>query len=371
MRAIVHETISGEPVTEMPFSSTSWSSGICRSDSVSVTVPGYTGLNLYQFMVPKKFTLTLVEDDGRVRGAGPLGIPEGSTDKDGLHKVSLEGRGIESIFERRSVLPYPYWPLVDSGGFPLSSKNTRITGVEYGTMMQMLYQQAVSHPGAGLPISWEAPRAGTREKEWSAVDGKPVQDAVDDISQLIGGVEWDWVPTVDENDRLTWAFVTATDADQELSSEFVHTWQSGGSLPDIADLTVKVSPEFMVSTAVFTGGKDEDRVMVARSMSDTLINAGVPPIDVWDSSHSSVSDQATLNQWASKRIDEGQAPVQYWGFKVRADRALGLRHGDWATVEVSDHWLIPDGPYPRRVVEVSGTHENEWLSVVVAGELSW
>lgn len=371
MRALIHETLTGEPVTELEISSASWSSGICRADDVSVTSPGYTGRSLYQFMVPRKFTLTLLEDDYRVRGAGLLGIPEGGSDDDGLHRVVFPGRGIESYFERRHVLPYPYWPLVDANGYPLLSRDTRITGVEYGTMMKRLYQQALTHPGAELPVIWEADRSGTRQKEWSAVDGKPVQEAVEDISELLGGVEWDWVPTVDQADRLTFSLVTGTDANPELSSAFWHTWQAGGESPDIRGLNVKISPEFMASTAIFTGGKEDDRVMVARATSLDLIIAGVPPIEAWDSSHSSVSNQSTLDGWAGKRIAEGQAPVQYWSFDVRADRAHGLRHGDWCTVEVHDHWLVPDGSYARRVVEVSGSEDASWLSVTVAGELSW
>lgn len=371
MRAIVHETVTGEPVTEMEITAASWSSGICRPDEVSVTVPGYTGRDVRQFMVPRKFCVTLLEDDGKVRGSGLLSLPEGSTDDDGLHRVVFPGRGIESYFDRRHVLPHPYWPLVDSAGYPIKGRDTRIVGVEYGTMMKRLYAQALSHPGAELPVVWEPDRPGTREKEWAAVDGKAVQEAVEDIANLIGGVEWDWVPVVDDSDRLTFALVTGTDADQEITSAFVHIWQAGGSEPDIRDLRVKVSPEFMASTAIFTGGKDDDRVMVARATSSVITDAGVPPIEVWDSSHSSVSVQETLDGWARKRISEGETPVEYWSFEVRADRAFGLRHGDWATVETCGHWLIPDGSYRRRVVEVSGAAESQWLGVTVAGVLAW
>lgn len=371
MRAIIHETMTGEPVTELEVASASWSTGVCRADEVSVVTPGYTGRNLYQFMVPRKYSISILEDNGRVRASGLIGIPEGATDDDGLHRVTFPGRGVESYFERRHVLPYPYWPLVDSKGIPIPSRDTRIVGVEYGTMMKRLYQQALTHPGAELPVAWEPDRRGSREKEWAGVDGKQVQEAVEDIANLLGGVEWDWVPVVDDSDRLTLAFVTGTDADPEVTSSFWHTWQSGGEAPDIRGLVAKVSPEFMASNAIFMGGKDDDRVMAARATSLDLIVAGVPMTEIWDSSHSSVSQQATLDGWAAKQIAEGQAPVQYWEFEVREDRADGLRHGDWCTVEVSDHWLIPDGSYPRRVVEVSGSEDSAWLGVTVAGELSW
>lgn len=371
MRVLLHETITGDPVTELEFSAAAWSTGICRADTVDITTPGYTGRSLYPFMVPKKFTVTVVEDDGRVRAAGVLGIPEGNTDRDGIHRVKFPGKGPERLYEERYVLPYPYWPLINSAGFPIASRDTRITGVEYGTMMKRLYQQAMSHPGGAIPVAWEPDRPGTREKGWFAVDGKGVQEAVEDISQLMGGVEWDWVPQLDENDRLNWAFVTGTDDEPELTSSFWHTWQVGGEDPSIRGLGIKVSPEFMCQTAIFSGGKDDDRVMLARATGTDLIEAGVPLSEVWDSSHSSVSEQVTLDQWAAKRRAEGEAPVQYWSFDVREAHAKSLHKGDWCTIDVYQHWLIPDGSYPRRVLSVAGANDSDWLTVTVAGTVSW
>lgn len=371
MRAILHETMTGEFVAELGFVRHTWSQGICRPDKVSVTMPGYTGKKWYQYMVPHKYTISIVEDDRRVRAAGILGIPSGEDDKDGIHHVIFPGTGIESYFDDRRVLPYPYDPLVNSGGYPITSRDTNISGVQYGTLMKRLYQQALSHPGATMPVRFETDRAGTRERGYAAIEGKGVQAAVADLSELVDGVEWDWVPTIDDNDNLTWVLTTATDSEVEISSAFWNTWQTGGTEPDVRGLQVKVSPEFMCSTAIFTGGKDDDRVMVARAHSLDLTNIGIPIREVWDSSHSSVSKQATLNGWAQKRHAEGQAPVQYWGLQVRASRAYGLRKGDWCTIEVEDHWLIPDGSYDRRIVEVSGDEAGDWFGVVVAGELSW
>lgn len=370
MRVLLHEAMTGECVTELEFSDFTWSTGVCRPDSVSVTVPGYTGRSLYGYMVPRKYFVTIDAGDGRII-AGILGIPETDPDDDGVEHLTVPGTGVESYFGRRRILPYPYWPLIDSGGIPIKARDTRITGVEYGTMMQRLYQQALAHPGADLPVVWERERSGSRQKEWAAVAGKPVQEAVEDISNLLGGVEWDWVAALDANDRLSLHLVTASDSMPELSSAFWHTWQQGGEEPDVRGLRVKISPEFMCHTAIFTGGKDDDRVMMARAVSTDLLALGIPLSEEWDSSHSSVSEQATLDGWAAKRVAEGQAPVQYWEFSVRADRAAGLRHGDWCTIEVSGHWFIPDGSYDRRVVEVSGNATSDWFGVTVAGDLSW
>lgn len=356
---------------ELEVSSYKWSTGVCRADSVSVISPGYTGIDLYPYMIPRKYMVTLVEDDGVVRASGMVTLPAGDTDDDGIHHVAWPGQGIESLFERRHVLPAAYWPLVDSQGYPNLLRDTYIEGVDYGTMMKRLYQQSVAHPGGSLPLMWQEDRPGTRQKGWSAVSGTSVQEAVTDIANLLGGVEWDWVPTLDDNDRLSLALITGTDTNPEISYSTRHTWQSGGEEPDISSLKTRTSPEFMTSTAIFMGGKEDDRIVASRAHSLDLIANGIPLTEIWDTSHSSVSVQSTLDGWAGKALDEGSAPIQYWEFNVRADRAHGLRHGDWCTVEVSDHWLIPDGSYSRRVIAISGSSDQSYLGVTVAGELSW
>lgn len=373
MRAILHEVRTGEPLRELEFTKASWATGICREDEVTVTIPGYTAAadGLRNLVVPRKTAISLVREDGVCVAAGIVGKPLAGSADDGTPELSVPCRGIDTLFDRRRILPYPYGALVDAAGYPDERYDTRISGVEYGTMMQLLYQQAAAHPGGSLPIAWEAARTGTREKGWAAVDGKAVQEAVEDISQLLGGVEWDWVPVVDETDRLSWAFVSGYDATMEITSAYWHDWAAGGTDPDIRGLAEATSPEFMASTAFFTGGKDDDRVMISRQHDPGLIDAGFPLAEIWDSSHSTVSEQATLDGWAKGALEDGQAPVQEWEFEVRADRAAGLRHGDWCTVEVADHWWIPDGVYTRRIVEVSGDAESEWLGVAVAGMQEW
>ena len=371
MRAILHETMTGAFVAELGYSSLSWDTGICRPDNVTVVLPGYTGQKWFQYMVPRKYTISISEDDGRVRAAGILGIPEAKTDVDGAHTLDFPGTGIESYFERRVVQKPIYWPMLDLGGYPITSRDMRFNGLQYGTIMKRLYAQALDHVGAELPVDFEVDRAGTRDHSYTAVDGVGVQEAVGNLAELADGVEWDWVPSLEGADNLVWTLTTASDSEKEITSAFVHTWQTGGTEPDIRGLEVKISPEHMCSAAIFMGGKDGDSTMAARAIDMTLPLAGIPLAEVWDTSHSSVSKQSTLDGWAQKRVSEGQAPIQYWSFDVRSARGYGLRKGDWCVIDVADHWLVPDGQYSRRVLEVSGDHESDWFSVVVAGEMSW
>lgn len=373
MRAILHELRTGEPVTELDYSSFSWSQTIQTPDEVSVNVPAYTdsGSGLMRLIVPKKMAISISDDDRRVMAAGMLIEPVAGEDADGLHRFELPARGPERVYEERAILPYPYGRLVDAQGFPLPQYDTTIAGVEYGTMMKRLYQQAMRHPGGAIPATFEPDRVGSRERTWTAVDGKFVQEAVEDIAELLGGVEWDWVPLLDESDRLSWHLVTGTDAQREITSDFWHTWTLGGEEPDLVGWEGKISGEFLASTTIFTGGKDEDKVLISQRHDTTLLDAGFPLVEVWDSSHSSVSIQGTLDGWAEGRLAEGQLPVHYWTFSVRSERAVGIRKGDWCTIDTENHWAVPDGTHTRRIVEVSGTDDPAMLRITVAGEAAW
>lgn len=371
MRVILHETLTGNFVDELEFVSVTASNGVCRPDSVRVKLPGYTGEDLYQYMIPRKYSLTVVDDYGYVTACGVLGIPTGDTDDDGINYVTMSGTGIESVFARQPILPYPYWPLVNDEGYPITSKDTVITGVEYGTMMKRLYQQAVQHPGMELPVVFEADRVGTRQNSYSAVDGIMVQNAVDNITRYVNGIEYDWVPVLDSNENLKFHLKTGTDSSQEITPNEAFTWNHGGSDPDIRGLSVQVSPEFMVSTAVFTGGKEDDRVLLGRSVNPDISTQNIPAATLWDSSHSSVSDVDTLSTYADKAILEGEAPVQYWSFDVRNDRSVGLRGGTYCYILVEDHWLLPNGMYPRRVLSVEHSSDDSYARVTVAGEMTW
>lgn len=373
MRVLLHETRTGEPLKELPFSEVQWSTGVCRADEITVKVPGYIEAvrGLRNLVVPRKTSVSVVREDGVCLAAGLVGIPASANADDGVPQLEIPARGVESLFEKRIVLPYPYGSLLNATGAPDPRYDTRIAGTDYGTMMRQLYLQAIGHPGGAVPIATEAPRAGVRDRTWSAIDGKSVQEAVEEISQLDGGVEWDWAPRVDGRDSLSWALLTGLESAPELSSPIVHDWVFGGADPAIRGLTEKTSPEFMCSTAFFTGGKNEDRILLSRRQNAGLIAAGFPLTEVWDSSHSTVSEQSALDGWAEAAISDGAAPVQFWSFDVRSDRALGLRHGDWCVIDVRDHFWIPDGVHQRRVVEVSGTQDEDWLRVAVSGMQGW
>lgn len=375
MRAIIFESTTGNAVDELEFTSCETDTGILASDKITIDIPGYTPkaatMDLRKLLTPLKYGVAVQTPDGRVPAAGIITAPpEASDDADGNHSYSITCYGPEKIIAGWSVRKYPGWPLVGVDRKPTGLYDVNITGVQYGTMMKMLIQEAMKFSGAELPLFFEPSRAGTRQKSWEAIAGKSVMSAIDDIADLLGGVEYDFVPRIGSNDQVSWEFVTATDAIKEISSAVTATWRLGGVSPDLKNFRRSSDPSSIVTEAVFSGGKEDDEVMLARSQNSGLVDAGFPRKELWDSSHSSVSEQDTLQGWADGSVTVGSGVIEEISFDVKADKAVGLRHGDLCQIQSKGHWDMPDGVYDRRILSVVRKDDSEWVSIQVIGEVS-
>lgn len=374
MRAILFETISGNPIEELEFTTCKTDTGILAADKITLRVPAYTeralSLDLRRLLTPMKVGVAVQTDDGRVPAAGILTAPPvASEDDDGMSGYDLTCYGPQKLMDDWGVRAFPGWPLINSEGIPTGLYDMRFENVEYGTMMKRLVVEGMKFPGGMLPIEFEADRVGTRQKGYDALDGKSVLSALDDLADLLNGVEYEFVPRVSDDDSVSWMLVTGTDALREISRPSVATWRLGGDYPDIRGYERSPSADEMVTEAVFTGGKDDDRVLVARSLNPDLVAAGFPRREVWDSSHSSVSELSTLQGWADGATALGAGFVESLRFQVRADLAVGLRHGDWCQIQSLDHWDMPDGLYDRRILSVGREADSDWVTVECIGEV--
>ena len=151
---------------------------------------------------------------GKSSGAGGVlsVVRAGEDDEDGRPGYKVVCYGPERLFDYRHVRKYPGWPLIGGDGKPTGTYDLSYTGLQYGTIMKRLIQESMLWPGGDLPLVFEADRAGTRERTYEAVDGKPVIDALDDIADNEAGVEYAFIPEIDDLDNISWRFVTGTDA---------------------------------------------------------------------------------------------------------------------------------------------------------------
>ena len=370
MRALLFETMTGNPVRDLQISDWSYDTGILAPDKLDVTVPAYTSwarsLDLRALLAKDRHSVALVDEAAEgvktVVAAGPIVTPTPQESEDGTNSYKVGCRGIERLLDPRHVRLFPGWPLIGVDGKPTGTYDQTVQDLSYGTIMKRLVSESEKFAGGSLPITYEADRPGVHERTaYSAVDGKSVLEAMDQIAELGDGVEYDFQPVIDEFDRITYRLVTGTDAARIVSGATQRVWNLGGVLPDVRGYERAPDAGMYISDAIFSGGKEDDSVMLARSSDHSLITAGVPRAELWDSSHSTVSVQATLQSWADGGL--GGIPDRIT-FEVRATRALGVRHGDVGELSSRGHWDLPDGDYAVRVLSIGrNSSDPDWVSI--------
>lgn len=370
MRALLFETVTGNPVMDLERTAWSFDTGILAPDKLDITVPAYTrwarSLDLRSLLVKDKHSIALVDESvegvRQVVAAGPIVAATPREDPDGNHTYQVGCRGIERLLEWRQVRLFPGWPLLGSDGKPTGAYDQIFENLSYGTIMKRLISESEKFPGGDLPIVFEPDRSGVHERNnYAAVDGKQVLEAIDQLADLADGVEYDFQPMIDEFDHISYLFVTGTDTDRIISGDIERVWNLGGVQPDIRgyERTPEAAP--YVTDTVFSGGKDDDKLLLARGQDHTLFGDGLPRAELWDTSHSTVSVQSTLQSWADGAL--GGLPDRI-SFEVRAQHAYGVRHGDLGEIASQGHWDLPNGEYPVRVLSRGRkSSDPDWVQI--------
>ena len=370
MRALLFETVTGNPVLDLQVSDWSCDTGILAADALKVTVPARSAwassLDLRALLARDKHAVALVDESGEgvsvVRAAGVIVTATPQEGEGGEHSYEVVCRGPERLLEWRQVRLFPGWPLLSAGGLPTGTYDQALEGLSYGTIMKRLVSETEKFPGGALPIVYEADRGGVHERaSYLAVDGKQVLEALDQLADLDDGVEYDFQPQIDELDRVSWRLVTGSDTERVVYGETSWLWNIGGVQPDIRGYSREPAAAPLITDTVFTGGKDDDTLLLARGQLHGPLAEGYPRMELWDSSHSTVSVQSTLQAWANGAL--GALPDQV-SFDVRASAAHLVRHGDFGVLAAQGHWDIADGDYDVRVLAVSRkASEADWVNI--------
>ncbi|WP_100813002.1 hypothetical protein [Microbacterium lacus] len=97
---------------------------------------------------------------------------------------TLHADGLLSYFDHRTVLP------VLTGGQLPRDVTSKWVGLSLRTILKRLVQQAISWPGAGLPIDFEPDFSGSHEREYPGTDLTFVGDAMRNIAAVDGGPDF-------------------------------------------------------------------------------------------------------------------------------------------------------------------------------------
>lgn len=370
VRYHLFDILTGELGEEFEPVTGPWSVGINEAEDVSVTIDlnddDEVRRGWRNIATPWK-TGIAVEQNGRWYG-GPIQPKDWDEDEQGL---TITAKGILSYFGTLLVGPPAILtaPIIDPvTKLANTALDTTISGVDLGTIIKKLIQQACSLPGASLPIAYQADRAGTATRTYEFLDSKWVADAIIDISNVINGPEFRFELRQTDDTHLGWMLVTGTAAEPRLQSTTVHSWDSAAIEPSASGVSESSDPSEMADIVFATGGRTDDVALVARASSRTLRDAGFPLMMKLDSSHSGVTVQAILDGYAAEGLRTGSKEILFRKFRANADLEPFLNEyhpGDLSTVNVEGSGYLPDGAPTRRIAKISGDATGEFIDITL------
>ncbi len=363
----VFETLTGRILSEFVPLNGSWDSRLNEPDKVDVSIALYDPLERERdwrnLALPWKHSLA-VEESGRLYG-GPI---QPHAYDDNAQTLKITALGIESVFDRRTVLPLAALttPLVTAAGVSNPALATSIRGVDLGTIAKKLLQQAMSWPGSGLPIVFEADRAGIHTWSCKAIEQVKLMDAIDKLTDLENGPDYAFRLERADSSRFEWHFVTGTQTQPRLQSVGSHTWDLSAENASGSGLAVTTNAGKMGSLAWATTGGSSSAALASRQYDATLVAQGYPLLELIGSSQSGVTQQAVLDGVALAQLRTSRKPSEFWSFEASLSEVPSLqeyRVGDLCSVTVQDDPYIPDQTYARRIVALSGDEQGDWVKI--------
>lgn len=408
MRYILGNLRTGRRILDLPVLTGPWNVRVNTPGTISCRVdmndPDVQQLGMRNTSRPTQTFLGVAEGNWIIE-AGPIWTR--TYDRDS-RVLELGAKGIGSIFNYRTILPLlaktipvNQWtvevPDPEDPSTTITVPNpdlaTTLAGVSLGTRAKRLIQQTLLWTGGNLPIDFQDDEAADRTKTYDAVEFKGVLEAIEDNANLENGPEFAFLPSFTEDQLgVRWLFRTGTEEQPLITSTSVPWWNVTAAQSPVSGLKTVEDGSKLVSLGWQLGGKQEDSVLVGRAYDPALVDAGYPLMENVDSSHATVSEQATLDEYAVAQVAAGQRAEEVWSFTAKAhpvDEEDGTpagpqfgqyRVGDYAEVslsewhaatddepwELGDPFLSEGGSTEHRIVGLAGDEQGEDIDVSLA-----
>lgn len=190
------------------------------------------------------------------------------------------------------------------------------------------------------------PEPGIHVRNYPCWNGATVADRLHDLAGVQGAELMSFPAYIrDDDGHLRIRYTTG-------EAEVLHTWVQPAPGQKVSIVSVDEDGETLATDAYAFGGRDEDRLLVARAVSTTLTDAGWPLLQVADTSHSTVSQLTTLLGHAGQIVEDGSMLPE--SYQLTASAEHDVRPGHWIDLTVQDPYL-GDRLVPLVVVEVART----------------
>lgn len=350
------DLLTGAPIMRVPASNMTWSQAVNDPGSADVTVAPNEGVahrGLRDRLRPWKTAIALMRGD-RVIHAGPLVARNVSRSTGDVH---LNVGGGWTILDKRLVLNYALKSMWKNGEVLLDEENPAphwqltLTGSLVDVARGLI---AETMKWGELPIDLPPAEGGVNSRRYDCWDFAKVSERIKQLCEVQGGPEIRFDPRVTATGNLRWLLRGA----DELTD---NDWHWNTSLPGVRAMMEDIDEDgdAMASMCFALGGRKDDVVLTALAQTPKLTAAGWPLLQVADTSHSTVSELATLLGHAGETVARGSITQE--SFKLRIGVEYAVAPGDHANVIIEDPYF-GRARLPLKILAVSGD-SGDWMSV--------
>lgn len=318
---------------------------------------------LRALVAPGRFCIAIVWGTW-VAQAGPI-VSYGIDDTSGT--LTMTGPGLWGLFNRRLLthpnwLPAPWTPISDT------SADTNLTGTLPDIALSLVRNAVhmLYRPGSGLPVDIPANAGGgSNTRFYPGYDLVSVGQRLQELTQVENGPDVEFAPYLKGDGTLRWNLMVGNPYLIQPGSDVVFDYGSS-----LQSLSIDGDGSNLATSAFVKGSGNERTQLSAYATSTTLTDAGWPMIDYVDSSHSSATEQATLNGWAKADLAlYGKATEQWHGIvRANSEPRLGTYWpGSFGKYNVIGHPWILDGQYQVRILGLANGRSAGEVTHVLEG----
>jgi hypothetical protein len=365
---LIADTRTGAVVRELPVAPNTvpaWSRGVNARGRLIADIPVYTdmiGRAELREMLSAGDRYSLAWCAGSwVAQAGPIRtITPRRAERLVDSTVTVDCGGIWTLIDSRPVAP------AGTTSWTAEAADTTLGPLSWRTIVKRLLEQMETWTDAGLPLVYEADVAGGSTITYRGYDLGMVGERIYEITQRQDGCDLEFRPRL-SSDRTTLEWVVVTGDPYLGQSGSPHVWVSGADLDSVAPTIdyVAAATDWLVPGQ----GVERGRIIGA-GRTTALTAAGAPRKWRVAAQHGSVTELATLNDYATAYAEMYGAPVENWTAVVSTwgggPVLSTFDPGDDALFMISGEPWIPDGDYRRRIIDIGNGPTRDQVALTLA-----
>lgn len=358
-RLFVAETVTGKIVRDVPFVGyPQWSYGINMSGALSVNVPigPIDKADLRALLDYWRLSWGLSWGN-YIWQCGPV-VTYRYSDNDGPPVLNIGCPGIWGLFSTKRVVANPAWTGVNIAA---ADADTTLTNLSLHTIAKRLVQNDMTRSGT-LPIVLPDDIAGTQERTYPGYDLAYVGERLSQLTQVIDGPEVEFRPEYTDSTRTAVQWRMRIGNPRLGNLGLPHAYDYCAALTNVDEDGDGSQMQF----ETWVRGNGMERSLLTGHYADpSLVASGWPKLENVDGSHTSATEQDTLDGWAQADVATYKRGMTKWAGRVRIDGTDGRGNvtgspsldtvsvGDSAYFQMRNHRWIPDGVYGQRILSVS------------------